>query len=149
MKMAHEIYFNDYKKKFTMEHAWLELRYDQEWSGASSTKDKVQSKRRKLDAQTAQSSSSVQVSHGEEAMARPVGVKAAKAKGKKPLRKQATLEEEEKERMEFQSIWEIRQVDFSLKATLNKKKLLGSLIAKTEPLSELEVALKTSLLMIC
>ncbi|KAF2539979.1 hypothetical protein F2Q68_00030260 [Brassica cretica] len=53
------------------------------------------------DASTAQSSSSVQVSHGEEAMARPVGVKAAKAKGKKPVRKQATLEEEEKERMEF------------------------------------------------
>uniref|UniRef100_A0A0D3A6U7 Myb-like domain-containing protein n=1 Tax=Brassica oleracea var. oleracea TaxID=109376 RepID=A0A0D3A6U7_BRAOL len=74
LKMAHEIYFDDYKKKFTMEHAWLELRYDQEWSGASSTKDKVQSKRRKLDAQTTQSSSSVQDGHGEEAMGRPVGV---------------------------------------------------------------------------
>ena len=65
------------------------------------------------------------------------------------MSKQATLEEEEKHRMEFQSFWEIRQKDFALKATLNKQKWLESLIAKTEPLSELEIALKISLLMIC
>ncbi|KAL0695942.1 hypothetical protein Bca4012_063122 [Brassica carinata] len=146
LKMAHKIYFYDYQKKFTMEHAWLGLRHDQKWSGASSTKDKVQSKRRKLDDQTAQSSSSVQVNHGEEAMARPVGVKAAKAKGKKPVSKQATLEEEEKDRKEFQSIREIRQADFALKATLNKQKLLESLLAKTEPLTELEITLKNKLI---
>ena len=97
-----------------------------------------------------QSSTSVLVSHGDdEAMARPVGVKAAKAKGKKSVSKQATLEEEEKHRMEFQRFWEIRQKDFVLKATLNKQRWLESLIAKTEPLSELEIALKISLLMIC
>ncbi|KAF8091806.1 hypothetical protein N665_0435s0006 [Sinapis alba] len=57
MKMAHEFFFNDYKVKFTLEHAWLELRHDQKWCGASSTQDKVKSsKRRKLDDQTAQSS---------------------------------------------------------------------------------------------
>ncbi|KAG2304212.1 hypothetical protein Bca52824_032863 [Brassica carinata] len=100
----------------------------------------------KLDDQTAQSSSSVQVNHGEEAMARPVGVKAAKAKGKKPVSKQATLEEEEKDRKEFQSIREIRQADFALKATLNKQKLLESLLAKTEPLTELEITLKNKLI---
>ncbi|KAF8104440.1 hypothetical protein N665_0172s0070 [Sinapis alba] len=142
LKMAHAIYFNDYKKKYTLEHAWLELRHDQKWSGASATKDKVQCKRRKLDDQTAQPSSYVQVNHGEEAMARPVGVKAAKAKGKKTVSKKATLEEEEKERIEFRSIWDIKQANFALKATLNKQKLLDSLIAKTEPLSELEIALK-------
>ncbi|KAF8098252.1 hypothetical protein N665_0270s0024, partial [Sinapis alba] len=110
LKMARAIYFNDYKKKYTLEHAC----------------------------------------HGEEAMARPVGVKAAKAKGKKSVSKNATLEEEEKETMEFWSIWDIRQVDFALKATLfNKQKLLDSLITKTEPLSKLEITLKTSLLMIC
>ena len=49
LKMAHEIFFNDYKHKFTLEHAWLELRHDKKWCGASSTKDKVSSKRRKLD----------------------------------------------------------------------------------------------------
>ena len=38
MRMAHEIFYNDYKVKFTMEHAWLELRHDHKWCGASSTK---------------------------------------------------------------------------------------------------------------
>uniref|UniRef100_A0A0D3AZX0 No apical meristem-associated C-terminal domain-containing protein n=1 Tax=Brassica oleracea var. oleracea TaxID=109376 RepID=A0A0D3AZX0_BRAOL len=144
LKLAHMIFFNDHKAKFTLEHAWLELRYDQKWIASSATKDKVQSKRRKLDDQ---SSTSVPVSHEEEeAMARPESVKAAKAKGKKPLRKQATLEAEEMEKMEFQSFWEIRQKDFALKATLNKQKLLESLVAKSEPLSELEMQLKNKLI---
>ncbi|XP_013601625.1 PREDICTED: glutathione S-transferase T3-like [Brassica oleracea var. oleracea] len=144
LKMAHEIFYNDYKVKFTREHAWLELRHDQKWCGASSTKDKVQSKRRKLDDQSAQSSTSVAGSHGgDEGMARPVGVKAAKAKGKKSMSKPATLEEE---RREFQSMWEIRQKDYALKKKLNKQKLLYSLIANTEPLSELEIALKNKLI---
>ncbi|KAF8085057.1 hypothetical protein N665_0684s0009 [Sinapis alba] len=136
LKMAHAIFFNDYKKKYILEHAWLELRHDQKWSGDSATKDKFQCKRRKLDDQTAQPSSSVHVSHREEAMARK----------KKTVSKKATLEEEEKERMEFQSIWDIRQADFALKTTLNKQKLLDRLIAKTEPLSELEIALKNKLI---
>ncbi|KAG2257031.1 hypothetical protein Bca52824_076325 [Brassica carinata] len=88
-----------------------------------------------------------EIFHGEdEAMARPEGVKAAKAKRKKPVRKQATLEAEEKEKMEFQSFWEIRQKDFALKATLNKQKLLESLVAKSEPLSELGMQLKNKLI---
>ncbi|XP_013601499.1 PREDICTED: glutathione S-transferase T3-like [Brassica oleracea var. oleracea] len=29
LKLAHMIFFNDHKAKFTLEHAWLELRYDQ------------------------------------------------------------------------------------------------------------------------
>ncbi|XP_013612972.1 PREDICTED: glutathione S-transferase T3-like [Brassica oleracea var. oleracea] len=140
MKMAHEIFFNDYKVKFTLEHAWLELRHDQKWCGASSTKDKVQSKRKKLDDQSAQSSTSVP---GEDDQsARPVGVKAAKAKAKKSVSK-PSLEEEERE---FHTMWEIRQKDFALKEKLNNQKLLDTLIAKTEPLSELETALKTKLL---
>ena len=80
LKMAHEIFYNDYKVKFTLEHAWLELRHDQKWRGASS--DKVQSKRRKFDGESAQSSIPV----GEEE-ARPVGVKASKAKGKRSVSK--------------------------------------------------------------
>ncbi|XP_013611088.1 PREDICTED: glutathione S-transferase T3-like [Brassica oleracea var. oleracea] len=136
MKMAHEIYFNDYKVKFTLEHAWLELRHDQKWCGASTTKDKVSSKRRKLDEESAQSST-------REDDQRPIGVKAAKAKGKRSVGKATTLEEEGKE---IQSMWELRQKDFALKGTLNKQKLLDSLIAKTKPLSELEIALKDKLI---
>ncbi|XP_013624952.1 PREDICTED: glutathione S-transferase T3-like [Brassica oleracea var. oleracea] len=144
LKLPHMIFFNDHKAKFTLDHAWLELRFDQKWISSSATKDKVMSKRRKLDDQ---SSTSVPVSHEEEeAMARPESVKAAKAKGKKPLRKQATLEAEEMEKMEFQSFWEIRQKDFALKSTLNKQKLLERLVAKSEPLSELEMQLKIKLL---
>ncbi|KAG2257796.1 hypothetical protein Bca52824_077090 [Brassica carinata] len=106
--------------------------------------DAETSKRSKLDDQSAQSSTSVAGSHGEdEGMARPVGVKAAKAKGKKSMSKPATLEEE---RREFQSMWEIRQKDYALKKKLNKQKLLYNLIANTEPLSELEIALKNKLI---
>ncbi|XP_048615750.1 glutathione S-transferase T2-like [Brassica napus] len=141
LKMAHEIFFNDYKSKFTMEHTWLELRHDQKWCGTQTTKDKVQSKRRKLDDLSAQSSTSV--AGDDEAMARPDGVKAAKARGKKGVSKPASLEEEGKE---FKSIWEIKQRDFDFKDKLNKQKLLDSLIAKTEPLSELEIALKNKLI---
>ncbi|KAF3601283.1 hypothetical protein F2Q69_00033089 [Brassica cretica] len=129
--------------KFTLEHAWLELRHDPKWCGASTTKDKVQSKRGKLDEHSAQSSTSVA---GEDDQSkRPIGVKAANAKGKRAVSNATKLDEEEKE---LQSIWSIRQKDFALKDTLNKQKdtlnkqkLLDSLIAKTEPLTELELAL--------
>ena len=82
----------------------------------------------------------------DEPMARPEGVKAAKAKGKNPGSKQATSEAEQKEKIEFQSFWEIRQSDFALKATLNKQKLLEGLINKSEPLTELEIEFKNKLL---
>jgi len=62
------------------------------------------------------------------------------------VRKQATLEEEEKERKELKNIWEIKQADFANKQTLNKQKLLDSLVTKTEPLTELESALKIKLI---
>ncbi|XP_024009973.1 glutathione S-transferase T3-like [Eutrema salsugineum] len=39
MKLAHEIFFNDYGIKFALEHAWRELRFDQKWCTTSSTKD--------------------------------------------------------------------------------------------------------------
>ncbi|KAF8085066.1 hypothetical protein N665_0683s0008 [Sinapis alba] len=131
MKMAHEIFFNDYKVKFTLEHAWLELHHDHKWCGASSTKYKYNQKEGK--------------SHGEDE-ARPVGVKAAKAKGKRSVSRPRTLEDEGKPLVEFQSMWEIRQKDFALKEKLNKQKKLGSLIAKIEPLSELEISLKNKLI---
>ncbi|KAF3596402.1 hypothetical protein DY000_02026512 [Brassica cretica] len=66
--------------------------------------------------------------------ARPIGVKAAKAnKGKR------AVGEEEKILQGFQQMWE-------LKDKVNKSKLLDSLLARTEPLTELEVALKNKLI---
>ncbi|EFH46147.1 hypothetical protein ARALYDRAFT_492741, partial [Arabidopsis lyrata subsp. lyrata] len=70
--MAHQIFSKDYGCKFTCEHAWRELRYDQKWI-AQSTHGKA--KRRKCEAD----SDSVGV---EDKEARPIGVKAAKAAAK-------------------------------------------------------------------
>uniref|UniRef100_A0A0D3D9D3 Myb-like domain-containing protein n=1 Tax=Brassica oleracea var. oleracea TaxID=109376 RepID=A0A0D3D9D3_BRAOL len=38
LKLAHEIFFTNYKKKFTLEHAWKELRNDQKWCDFSTAK---------------------------------------------------------------------------------------------------------------
>lgn len=78
-----------------------------------------------------------------EAMPRPIGVKAAKAKGRS---KSKASEEEVKSDVEVQSMWELRQQDFALKDKLNKQKLLDHLLAKTEPLSELEMTFKNKLI---
>ena len=57
LKLAHEIFYNNHIKKFTLEHAWKELRNDQKWCELSTSKTEGSSKRRKLD-DSAQSSSS-------------------------------------------------------------------------------------------
>ncbi|CDY44739.1 BnaC09g22410D [Brassica napus] len=136
MKMAHAIFFNDYKVKFTLEHAWLELRHDQKWCGVS--KENLKSKRRKIDDQSAQSSTSVPVGE-EEAVGRPAGVKAAKAKNKRSVSKEEGV-------VDFQKMWEIRERDYVMKDKLNKQKILDSLIKKIEPLTETEIALKNKLI---
>ncbi|XP_024006882.1 glutathione S-transferase T3-like [Eutrema salsugineum] len=86
MKAAHAIFFNDHQVKFSLEHAWRELRHDQKWCRASSHKEKDSSKRMKFDAaHAAQSPSNVDGGgNGDDgAGVRPPGVKAAKAKAKK------------------------------------------------------------------
>ena len=80
--------------------------------------------------------------------ARPIGVKAAKAnKGKR------SVGEEEKILQGFQQMWELKQKDLqeqtqllNMKDNVNKSKLLDSLLARTEPLTELEVDLKNKLI---
>ncbi|XP_013633419.1 PREDICTED: glutathione S-transferase T3-like [Brassica oleracea var. oleracea] len=115
LKMAHDIFFNDYKSKFTLEHAWLELRHDQKWCGGLASKENVSSKRRKLDDQSPQSSTSVPCSlGGDEPTARPAGVKAAKGKSKAAVSKGKTSEAEGKLCVDFQNMWEIKQKDFVL-----------------------------------
>ncbi|XP_048625258.1 glutathione S-transferase T3-like [Brassica napus] len=145
LTMAHDIFFNDHKSKFTLEHAWLELRHDQKWCGGLTSN--VNSKRRKLGDQAPHSSTSVPLSvGGDEGMARPAGVKAAKGKTKPAVSKGKTSEAEGKLCVDFQNMWEIKQKDFELKDKLNKQKLLDSLITKTEPLTEPEIALKNKLI---
>ncbi|XP_013607572.1 glutathione S-transferase T3-like [Brassica napus] len=84
LKHAHEIFFNNHKKKFTLEHAWKGLHNDQKWCDLSSAKNEVGSKRRKLeDGSHSAFSQANETAVADEGTTRPTGVKAAKAcKGK-------------------------------------------------------------------
>ncbi|KAF8105865.1 hypothetical protein N665_0152s0005 [Sinapis alba] len=143
LKAAHEIFLNDYKVKFSLEHAWRELRNDQKLCGTyGSSQQSSGSKRKRVgEEQSFQSSATMFSVNGEdEAMARPIGVKAAKAKAKK------SVGEEGKNLQQFQLMWEMKAKDLAMKDKLSKTKLLDSLLAKTEPLTDLEVALKNRLI---
>ncbi|XP_013608374.1 PREDICTED: glutathione S-transferase T2-like [Brassica oleracea var. oleracea] len=80
MKAALDIFFNDYSIKFTLEHAWRELRHDKKWCSAFLSKDK-RKQPVEVDGEDA-------VAAGE---ARLIGVKATKASIK---RKKSGREEE-------------------------------------------------------
>nr|VDD49738.1 unnamed protein product [Brassica oleracea] len=142
LKRAHEIFYNNYKKKFTLEHAWIELRNEQKWCDLSSSKQDGSSKKRKLD-DGAQSSTShateSKTSEADEGTNRPLGVKASKGRGKKTTFEGTGLSE-------FQTMWSIKQQDLVMKERLSKMSLLDSLIEKKEPLSEAEEALKKKLI---
>ncbi|KAL1188091.1 Glutathione S-transferase T3 [Cardamine amara subsp. amara] len=145
LKRAHKIFYNDHKKKFTLEHAWKELRNDQKWCDLSLTKTDGSCKRRRCDDGSQSSSTgddgreNLDDDHPD-VQTRPPGVKALKARGKKP-----TTPTSEK-LLEFQTMWSIKEKDLAMKEKLSKMSLLDSLIAKTEPLSEIEVALKDKLI---
>ncbi|XP_013624009.1 PREDICTED: glutathione S-transferase T3-like [Brassica oleracea var. oleracea] len=130
LKHAHEIFFNNYKKKFTLEHAWKELRHDQKWSDLSSACSQGDSKRKKLD-----NGSHLARPLADDGATRPPDVKAAKARGKKQV-------SDGKDVDEFQKMWRIKQEDLVIKKKLSKMKLLDRLMAKQEPLDDGEEALK-------
>ncbi|KAL1216299.1 Glutathione S-transferase T3 [Cardamine amara subsp. amara] len=134
LNRAYKIFFNNHKKKFNLAHAWRELRFDQKWCELSTSKTDGSCKRRKVD-DGAQSSSSL----ADEASKRPLGVKAAKSRGKKSV-------DEGKDISEFRTMWEIKEKDLAMKNTLANKSILKSLIAKKEPLFESEQALKEKLI---
>ncbi|XP_013721277.1 glutathione S-transferase T3 [Brassica napus] len=140
LKKAHEIYYNNHKKKFNLEHAWRELRYDHKWCSLSSSRDVGSSKKRKFDdgtqSETSQATES-KTSESDEGTTRPPGVKAAKARGKKPQGKDVE---------EYQKMWNIRQQDVANKEKLYKMSLLDNLVAKKETLSETEEGLKNKLI---
>ncbi|KAL0864219.1 hypothetical protein Bca101_043337 [Brassica carinata] len=45
-RMAHEIYFADHKKKFTLEHSWCVLRHEHKWLSLNTPKPTGSSKRK-------------------------------------------------------------------------------------------------------
>ncbi|XP_010431695.1 PREDICTED: glutathione S-transferase T3-like [Camelina sativa] len=150
MKLANQIYLDEHKVKFTLEHAWRELRHDPKWCASSSSftkKTGMAKKRRKCEECSAQSSSShlVVLSDGEDDEAMPPPPPRVQASSQAiPQRNTSTVEGEDKS--EFQRMWEIKQKDYALQEKLSKHRLLDTLLSKTEPLSEMEMALKNKLI---
>ncbi|XP_056860045.1 glutathione S-transferase T3-like [Raphanus sativus] len=70
MKAAHDIFFNDIGIKFTLEHCWRELRFDQKWKSLGVPKEGPKEKRKEA---------AEVVAEEEGAEVRPLGVKACKA----------------------------------------------------------------------
>ncbi|KAF8104427.1 hypothetical protein N665_0172s0058 [Sinapis alba] len=120
---THEIFYNNYNKKFTLEHAWKELRNDQKWSDQSSAKNEGNSNKRKGD--DGGETSNSQATEPK----RPAGVKAAKASGKKTMVEKKALKE-------FESMWAIKQQELATKEKLSKMSLLDSLLAKKRAFSQ-------------
>ncbi|KAF8083477.1 hypothetical protein N665_0771s0016 [Sinapis alba] len=111
MKAALEIYSSHQGIKFSMEHAWRELRHDVKWCSSFQEKDIAKEKRKP---------------------AEPVGVKAAKAGKRKKSGKDEEL-------AKLEGLMEIKK-------QLSNQSLLEKLLAKPEPLSEMELALKMKLM---
>ncbi|XP_023634288.1 glutathione S-transferase T3-like [Capsella rubella] len=136
LKNAHQIYMTLYGKKFTLEHAWVELKHEQKWCslGLMNPTSKTSSKKRKAEV-AAPSSSSV----GNEQETRAPGVKAMKAR-------RFNGKEKEPATGEYPELWENKQKDMEAKKVLQMMSLLETLIAKTVPLDEDELALKKKLM---
>ncbi|XP_033141095.1 glutathione S-transferase T3-like [Brassica rapa] len=119
MKTALDIFFNTVGYKFAMDHCWRELRYDQKWCSHYPAKDAGKEKRKQaVEVDT-------EVAQGVDPEVRPPGVKAAKASTKK----KKSGREEELSRLH--GVLEIKE-------KLSKQKLLDRLLAKKEPLSDME-----------
>ncbi|XP_056863993.1 glutathione S-transferase T3-like [Raphanus sativus] len=71
MKAAHDIFLNDLGIKFSLEHCWRELRFDQKWKSLAVPKEGPKEKRKEV------------VAEEEAADVRPPGVKACKAAKRK------------------------------------------------------------------
>ncbi|XP_024004963.1 uncharacterized protein LOC112082100 [Eutrema salsugineum] len=137
MKAAHHIFYNDHMFKFTLEHAWRELRHDQKWCSVSAGKQGGKPKRRKVDATTTHSESSqtqsVDVEEGFEGSnqeKRPQGVKAAKAAKKKGVH--TGHKEGEDDMKKLQTMWDLKDRDLAMKDKITNKKLLNTLLLKND-----------------
>ncbi|KAF2544289.1 hypothetical protein F2Q70_00024977 [Brassica cretica] len=75
LKVAHDIYFADHKRKFNLEHAWCVLRFEQKWLSLNTPKPTGSSKRNAGEECSQTSSTTV----GDQEV-RPEGSKAAKAR---------------------------------------------------------------------
>ncbi|KAF3561396.1 hypothetical protein DY000_02011628 [Brassica cretica] len=84
LKLAHQIFYNNYKKRFTLDYAWKELHHDQKCELATA-KTEGSLKKRKCEYSADSSSSQATCSK------LPPGVKAAKLSAKKPVVDEQTM----------------------------------------------------------
>lgn len=130
--MAHEIFYANNGTKFTLEHAWCVLRYEQKWINLNPPKAAVSSKRKT--GEDASEPSSTNVGEGE---IRPEGIKAAKARRNSSQGKAVE---------NYRNMWELKMEDLAKKEKLSKLAVLDTLLTRKEPLSESEEAVKNILL---
>ncbi|KAG2271124.1 hypothetical protein Bca52824_065679 [Brassica carinata] len=123
LKLAHQIFYADHNTKFTLEHAWCVLRFEQKWLSLNTPKPSGGSQ-----------ASSCEVGDHE---TRPEGAKAAKAR--RSSSKVRDLDE-------VKTIWEFKKEDLEMKEKLSKLAILDTLLAKQQPLSEAEEVVKNKLL---
>lgn len=116
---AHEMYQNHHGVPFILEHAWKALRNDQKWRSMSSAREDGKEKRKEAEEEAPDLEE-----------ARPPGVKASKAKRKKKGKEAAF------DKLEGLML---------LKENISKQRVLERLLARKEPLSEIEESLKNKL----
>ncbi|CAH8330119.1 unnamed protein product [Eruca vesicaria subsp. sativa] len=152
LQVAYDNYFNYYKCRFTLEHAWRKLRHDPKWRSyymSQNSKTSGSSKRPKLNEVVTVSSSSNTESNVEElAVSRPVAVKSPKLKEKIVVTETTTNEEERESnpRSKLEKLWALNEKDIVERNKLSRIELLRSLLEKTGKLSEKEEALKNKLI---
>ncbi|KAG2298154.1 hypothetical protein Bca52824_034626 [Brassica carinata] len=117
-----------------MEHAWCVLRYKQKWLNLNTPKS-GSSKRKTGEVGSQSSSTNV----GEQEI-RLEGIKAAKARRNSSQGKVVE---------DYKSMWELKTEDLAMKEKLSKLAILDTLLAKKDPLSESEEAVKNKLLAEC
>ncbi|KAF8093447.1 hypothetical protein N665_0383s0075 [Sinapis alba] len=150
VQVAYHFYFNNYQRKFTLEHAWRKLRHEQKWRSyymSQSSKTSGSSKRTKFDEGVTFSSSSNTKSNIEEhATLRPIGVKSPEDKEKKVVTETTNEERESNSRSRLENLWALNERDIAERNKLSRIELLRSLLGKTEKLSEKEETLKNKLI---
>ncbi|CAN8243567.1 unnamed protein product [Cochlearia groenlandica] len=100
----------------------------------------MKAKKRKVDNGSASSNSVSQPQ--EEHATRPEGVKVAKARGKQIVQNEPSSQY----LSTFQDMWTIKDKDHAKRERLYKMSMLDNLIAKKEPLDEIEITLKKKLI---
>ncbi|XP_013594736.1 PREDICTED: glutathione S-transferase T2-like [Brassica oleracea var. oleracea] len=130
LKRAHDIFYSDHITKFSLEHAWCVLRYEQKWLNLNTPKA---SSKRKNGETTAETSTTENGDHE----TRPEGIKAAKSKRNTAQGKSVA---------EYTSLWKMKKEDLAMKERLSKLAILDTLLAKSEPLTEAKEIVKNKLL---